>query len=334
MVIKSNFEWDNYLCSVTFLERRIKKCMGKNKENQKVKFYRMNWDATFYKDLLSGIGFVITEPSEMTFEGNKRKSLNGPQSPRYGTSYEDEQSFAERYRCTCGSFIGRQFEGEICPICGDPVESRDSDINVTGWISLGDNRIINPYYYHLFVQTLGKDVFPDMINARYMVSTDGKQEYASEEDLDFTPLSDYSGVGFEYFFDHYEEILEYFKTIKKNKTSTIDLLLKQKRQAFTSHIPIASTMLRPQSVTSDTFYFNSIDKEINTIFSLSESLKRCLDIEKEYILQRIQTRANNMWDIYFSTLNSKEGLIRDEILGGSLSKNLVRINAFNCGKLS
>lgn len=287
---------------------------------QKVKFIRMNWDAEFYKDLLDGTGFIITEPAEMSLDGDKRKSLDGPQSPRYGTSFEDEQSFIERYRCQCGKFMGRLFEGEVCPFCGKKVEFRDSDIKVTGWITLGDdNRVINPYYYNMFVKTIGKNEFPDLIYARYKIGTDGEREIATEDDTDYEPLSPYSGRGIDYFFDNYEEILEYFKKIKKNKASSIDLLLKQKRQAFISHIPIASTMLRPQSVTNDTFYFNSMDKEINTLFSLSESLKRCVDIERDYILQRIQTRLANMWDMYFSTLNSKEGLIRGEILGGSLN---------------
>lgn len=295
--------------------------MGKDimKGKRKVKFRRMNWDAEFYYDLLNGRGFVITEPAEMSLDGTKRKSLDGPQSPRYGTSYEDEQSFVERYRCECGGFVGRQFEGEICPICGKPVTYKDSDINVTGWISLGDNRVINPYYYNIFCKNLGQTIFPDMIYARYKVNTDGHQEIATEEDADYKPLSPFSGFGIDYFYEHYEEVLEYFKGVRKNKAKSIDLLLKQKRQAFTSHIPIASTLLRPQSITSDTFYFNSMDKEINTLFSLSENIKNCEEIERDYILHRIQTRINNIWDMYFDTLNLKEGFIRGEILGGSLN---------------
>ena len=61
------------------------------------------------------------------------------------------------------------------------------------------------------------------------------------------------------------------------------------------------------------------DKLINTTFSLSENLKSCVDVEKDYILQRLQLKVNEMWNLYFEELNGKDGLIRGEMLGGSLN---------------
>lgn len=126
----------------------------KRKKKTAVIMRRLNWDAEFYADMLKGDAFIITEPAEISLDGTKHKSLYGPQSPLYGTSYEDEQAFIERYRCQCGEFKGRLFEHEICPICGTPVEYKDSNINVTGWITLGDNRIISPYYYNVFLSDI------------------------------------------------------------------------------------------------------------------------------------------------------------------------------------
>lgn len=300
--------------------------MGKKKKKQKVRMRRLNWDAEFYYDLLHGDAFIISEPAEISLDGSKQKSLYGPNSPLYGTTYEDEQSFTERYRCRCGAFKSRQFEGEICPICGTKVEYKDSNINITGWISLGENRIISPYYYQVLQSAIGKSVFPDIIYAKYKITTDGKRVKPTEEDLDVKPSSPYAGIGVDAFYNNYENILRYFMNIKKNKTSTIELLLKQKRNVFVSHIPIPSTLLRPQSVTADTFYFQSIDKLINTTFSLSENIKNCVDVERDYILQRLQTKVNEMWKIYFNELNGKDGLIRGELLGGSLnftSRNVI-----------
>ena len=97
--------------------------MGKKKrQKQFVRVRRMNWDAAFYHDLASGDAFIISEPADVSLDGQKQKSLYGPNSPLYGTSYEDEQAFIERWRCQCGEFKSRQFEGEICPKCGTPVE--------------------------------------------------------------------------------------------------------------------------------------------------------------------------------------------------------------------
>lgn len=298
----------------------------KRKGKQKVQMKRLNWDSEFYVDLLRGTGFIISEPAEVTVDGTRQKSMYGPQSPLYGTTYEDEQSFIERYRCRCGAFKSRQFEGEICPICGTKVEFRDSDINVTGWISLGNNKIISPYYFNVLQQAIGKTVFPDIIYAKYKINKDGRVERLKDDDSDTKPSSPFAGIGVDDFYENYENIITYFMNQKKNKTRTFELLLKQKRCVFISHIPIASTLLRPQSVTSDTFYFNSIDKIVNTMFSLSENLKNCVNVEKPYILQRLQIKVNDMWNIYFEELNGKDGLIRGEMLGGSLnftSRNVI-----------
>lgn len=298
----------------------------RKRKKQKVRLKRLNWDAEFYYDIINGKGFVISEPAEISLEGTKQKSLYGPQSPLYGTTYEDEQAFIERYRCQCGSFKGRQFEGEICPICGQPVQSRDSNITFTGWISLGDNKIISPYYYNVFINAIGKNVFPDIIYAKYKITTDGRRVKPLDDEFDSKPSSPYAGIGVDAFYENYENIIKYFMSIKKNKTKTLNLLLQQKRSVFVSHIPIPSTLLRPQSITSDTFYFNSVDKLINTTFSLSQNLKNCIEVEKDYILQRLQKKVNSMWNVYFDELNGKDGWIRGEMLGGSLnftSRNVI-----------
>lgn len=283
---------------------------------------RINWDVEFYRDMAEGKNFVISEPAEINLDGNRKKSLYGPQSPLYGTSYEDEHAFIERYRCECGAFTSKIFEGEVCPICNTKVEYRDSDITIFGWITLGKNRVISPYYYRLFKFAIGDKVFPDIIYARYKITTDGKRIRPKDGDTDDIPLSPYSGLGIDYFYEHYEEILNYFKDLRKNKSHLINNLLKQKRSAFVSHIPVPSSLLRPQSITSDSFYYQSIDKLVNTTFSLSEALKACLDVERDYLLNRIQTKLNSMWDIYFNELSGKDKLIRGEMLGGSLN-NLV-----------
>ena len=293
--------------------------MSKKSSKQKVILKRLNWDACFYSDILTNKGFVITEPAEVSLDGSKQKSLYGPQSPLYGTTYEDDQSFIERYRCQCGAYKSRLFEGETCPICDTKVEFRDSDINMTGWISLGNNRIINPYYFNLLQGAIGKIVFPDIISGKYKITVNGRRLKLKDEDQDEKKTSIYDGIGVDEFYNRYEEILNYFKNIKKNKSRTFDLLLKQKRSVFISHIPIVSTLLRPQSITSDTFYFNSVDKIVNTLFSLSRFLVNAIDVEKPYILQRLQVKVNEMWNIYFNELNGKDGLIRGELLGGSLN---------------
>lgn len=307
--------------------------MSNQKTKKHVRMIRRNWDIDFYSDMMDGTGFIISEPAEVSLDGTKKKSLYGPDSPLYGTTYSDEQAFVERYRCECGAFHSRQFENEICPICGTKVQERGVNINTTGWITLGMNentsqinRIINPYYYKKLQKAIGRTVFPDIVKAVNSIDINGKKEKADVEEFDLKPSSPYAYIGIDEFFNKYEEILEYFKSTKKNKADQIDKLLKMKRAVFTSHIPIYSTLLRPQSVTADTFYYESISKIINTLYSLSENIKRCVDVEKDFILYRIQKKVNDMWEMNFSQLNGKEGLIRGELLGGSLnftSRNVI-----------
>ena len=296
--------------------------MGK----QIVRVKKVSWDILFYKDLMDGTGFIISEPAQVKIDKDKKKALYGPQSPLYGTSYEDEQAFIERFRCECGRFKGRQFEGETCPFCGTKITSKGNDIKITGWICTGENnKFIVPYWYEKLQKAIGKKIFPDIVTCKQRVDTDGhRSKYVPDENTQ--PLSPYSGIGIEEFMNQYDNILTYFQGVKKNKYDELQYLKENKSKVFASHVPIYSTLLRPQSITSDTFYYNSIDREINPLFTLSENIKDCNDIEKPFILQRIQERVNKMFEYNFELLNGKEGFIRDKLLGGSLnfsSRNVI-----------
>lgn len=300
------------------------------KKDIRVMFIRRNWNKDFYYDTIHGNGFIISEPAIVSLDGSKEKNLYGAQSPLYGASYEDEHSYSMRFRCKCGEFQSRQFEGEICPKCHTRIEEREENIGMTGWIYFGEyNKIVNPLYYFMLEKALGTTIFNDIITSKVRVTKDGKQEQLSPEDYDTPPSSIYAGIGIDGFYKHYEEIMTHFIKIKKNKKKDIEFLLNHKSMVFTYAIPIYSTMLRPQSITSDTFYFESMDKYINTLFTLSENIKNCIDIEREFILSRIQKKVLKMWNINFELLSGKEGWIRGEILGGSL--NFSSRNVIICG---
>lgn len=49
---------------------------------------------------------LLDEPSGISIDGVKEKSLHGALSPLYGTTYEDEHAFTERYRCGCTGDAG------------------------------------------------------------------------------------------------------------------------------------------------------------------------------------------------------------------------------------
>lgn len=289
-------------------------------KKRKVKARRINWDVQFYTDLMNGDGFIITEPAAVSLDGSKAKSYNGARSPRYGSTYGDEDEFMERWRCQCGTFTSRLFEGEVCPYCNHKVEYREVNIKMTGWITLGSNVCVNPYYYNILAKLIGKQVISDIVIGKHKITLDGKKVKPDEEDYDAPPSSPYAGIGVDAFFENFENIMKYFASVKKQKAMQILDLINVKRAVFTSHIPVYSTMLRGQSLTEDSFYFSKIDKLINTLFSLSEHIKNCVDVERDYILSRIQMKVNGMFDENMKLLIGKDAHIRGELLGGSLNQ--------------
>ena len=292
-----------------------------------VQVNRLNWDVAYHVDMLTNNGFVISEPATFNIDESKQKSLYGARSPLYGTSYEDETAFIERHRCECGAIKGRLFEGELCPVCGKPIQAKDVDIGFTGWIYLGKgNYIINPYSYNHLADCIGKTAFTDMLTSKPIVDKDGNSRLARPDEIECKSKHPFIGIGITGFRERYYEILDYFKSKKKSKESEFENLKKNACTVFTTHIPVYSTFLRPQSSTADTYYYNSIDKQINPLFTLSEKIKNCEHIDKHMVLGRIQHRVNKLWDENFNLINGKEGWIRGQILGGSLnytSRNVI-----------
>ena len=98
------------------------------------------------------------------------KNINGIYSSRFGQKLGDVNPYADRYSCECGYVKARINHGFECPICHTKVEFKDANIEFTGWISLGDNYIINPYYYNRLCDCIGKQVVPDIVNTKTIVT--------------------------------------------------------------------------------------------------------------------------------------------------------------------
>ena len=65
---------------------------------------------------------------------------------------------------------------------------------------------------------------------------------------------------------------------------------------------------------------------MNPLFTLSEKLKGSKEIDRAYILSRIQSRVNKLWATNFEFITGKDGWIRGQILGGALnytSRNVI-----------
>ena len=109
----------------------------------RIKFSRLNFETECMWDLMNHRGFIITEMPFSDIDKTVR-NMNGPRSPRFGSTYGDPDEFCDRYRCDCSRSIGAVFEGEECPYCHTKIEYKDIDILYTGWISFTPFHIISP----------------------------------------------------------------------------------------------------------------------------------------------------------------------------------------------
>ena len=123
------------------------------------------------------------------------------------------------------------------------------------------------------------------------------------------------------FFYHYEEIMEFYKRKRKQKAELIDKLIRDKASVFTSKIPVYSTALRMSSVTTESYYFSSVDKQIFPLTNISINLKKASPIEVPLYLYQAQMRLNELWDINFSLIDGKHGWVRGNVLGGMFNNS-------------
>jgi hypothetical protein len=286
-------------------------------------------------DLINDRGFLISEPPFADIDKSIR-NMNGPRSPRYGTTYGDVNEFMDRYRCKCGRTIGAAFEGEVCPYCNEPVEYKDVDIQYTGWLNFSPYRIISPLMFQRLQSALSKKNLENIIANDNLITSQGIiRKHTDTLEVKKSVLM-YHNIGLQEFYENYEEIMTYFKSKRKQKADLIDQLIRDKDLVWTSKIPVYSTTLRPSSVNSESYFFSSIDKHIYPLTNISINLKHAAPIEVPLYLYQAQMRVNEMWAINFQLIDGKHGWTRSQVLGGEFNYSGAFTCPFsrNCGNVS
>lgn len=284
----------------------------------RTKFTRMNLESECFYDCITDKGFLISEMPYADIDKSVR-NVNGPRSPRYGTTYSDPNEFADRYRCKCGRSYGAAFEGKECPFCHTTVQFKDVDIKYTGWLNLSPYKIINPLFYPRLQSALSRKVLEDIISNENIITPQGVIR-TKDDDLEVKKsILKYHNIGIKQFYENYEEIMEYYKTKRKQKADLIDSLIQDKDLVWTSKIPVYSTVLRPSSVTVESYYFSPADKQINPLTAISINLKKATDIEVPLYLYQAQMRANELWKLTFQLIDGKHGWTRGNVLGGEFN---------------
>lgn len=281
-------------------------------------FERLNLESECMYDCINGKGFLIKDPPFSDVDKTIR-NMDGPRSPRYGTTYGDNNEFMDRYHCKCGRTIGAAFEGEECPYCHTKIEYTDVDIMYTGWLNFYPYKIINPLYYQRLQSALSKKVLEDIISNENIITSAGIIRKHNDVIEVKKSMLTYHNIGLHEFYDNFEEIMTYYKGKRKAKAEIIDSLIEDKDRVWTSKLPVYSTVLRPQGVTVESYYFSPIDKQIHPLTNISLNLRKASPIEVPLYLYQAQMRANELWQLNFSLIDGKHGWTRANVLGGEFN---------------
>lgn len=302
--------------------------------NPRFRIIVSDWDSRCKDEITTGAGFRITERGKTDVK--REPGFYSIHSPLYGTDWKDENAFEDRYSCDCGKYIGRRYMDRefVCEKCNTPVRYIDTDLRKTGWFILDRNYIINPGMYRKLAWFFGTGHLQQML--RYVPEQD-RAKYMDNRS------SPFYGYGMIQFYEEFDKIVTFYFN-KNKKYDGYDFIRIHRQEIFVHCIPCYNMAMRKWMVRNGDVKYSDEDKIFQTLFSdhmlLNDNFEwqRRVDyrsgrkkdtsyLRKENILHRIQGYVNDIWELSFESIQRKEGIINEQILGGRLAKS-----KFSCPK--
>ena len=276
---------------------------------------KINLDLEREHDILNNNGFIISEPQ------NIKKDIKDPNSifsTKFGQTLKDVNPFGNRYKCPCGYTTQRINNGTRCKMCGQLVRYVDDDFEFFGWILLDNYYVIHPNIFKSIESVIGKKNLDDIIRYEDKKDIDGHIIIQEPQ-----PDKPYYGKGMKYLKEHFEEIMDFYKTT--NKKVMYDMVIENKDKIFIQSIPVFTTYLRPFDLSSSSLYFERTNAIYNMIAKLTKELNRPEEIEQNKkpqpvnkLLYDIQDYYNQLYEEIVAILSGKKGTIRT-LFGGRYS---------------
>jgi len=239
-------------------------------------------------------------------------------------SREDHSLIAS---CECKNLVGNFYEGLRCPKCNTIVKGsiESSAINDI-WIEIPPEikGVMNPQIYAILREWFKSGSSTYHLDNIFDVTSPLKEEFKDH----------IKGRGFNYFYDNFEYIMNFFMYIfpktANSKSKNHDIikifLEKNKDKIWCTKLPLLSSILQP--ITSEGHSLKYVNKNIKTILS---SIIDLIDIRvmKKTSPVTLHTLEKIMYDIYskyleYSTytkvnkLAQKTGVMRQHIFGTRL----------------
>lgn len=293
---------------------------------------RINLDKEREDDLMSGNGFIISEPSSIKKDINN--GINTIFSTRYGQTLQDVNAFADRYKCKCGHLKSRINHGIKCPICGERVKFLDDDFSYFGWIVIrGPYYLIHPNLYKSLEFLIGASKLTNIIRRVDEKDIDGFSISRKKDDKKLAQMfknksmdqilreEPFFGIGMISFKERIEEILEFYINKSPNKYEYYNDIMTNMDKLFIQSVPVYTTHLRPFRVEGEKLVFEGTNTIYNIMAKLAAELNRnSLRISKsrkpkEQLLFEMQNYYNELYKEIETGLAQKKGIIR-QLFGG------------------
>lgn len=280
--------------------------------------------------------------------GKKDKATNRRQ-------YTDDGLFSKKifgdidvpdsiYTCGCDKpLVGKFYEGQVCPHCGQKVVYMGKNVEITGWIDLSGNEYdddgnvskpgkgykILEYIQYLFLERIiGSENLRNIWQTPGIIDENGDFDGEEIEKVRTSkPCCKYWYVGMTEFYAKYDEILDYYIRLNKvdqpgSKAAPYVQYVRLRDEVFCDKIPVISPLLRPAKRDGDNLKLDEINNIYMEIVKLSHVLNDN-DIEIPLLFNSTFTMLQNQYfslvEYVINILNGKKGLIRNSMCGSRIN---------------
>lgn len=301
---------------------------------------RRSLEVDYAVDMITHNGFEITRPTKYSEVNINIDAL-----------VNSEKFMDTEYTCDCGAFIGNDIIGQKCPLCHSEIRLRSINFEYTGWINLGEHKVIAPTYYKKLTRVIGKNmlrfILGDYKEDKSVKYNDNDTTYDEKKQQkrrgkqaanDIATIKKkiakirhcYQGIGHDRFYERFEEILRACTNAQNQEE--METLIAEKECVFTSKIPVYSTAFRPVVKTSEDLKYPKVNKYFSSICSIQTRLSdMILDDEIIPALNDIQAKWIEVADITMrNEMAKKKGSIRAEIVGGTFSFSARAVVTLGC----
>jgi len=299
---------------------------------------KANMDIECIRDMQAGKGIRIYQAEAFEKKADKHtkkhmKTYHGLQSEFFGTDFADDEAYKERWRCKCGSYMGKVYarEGFVCEYCGQPVQMVEADLDKFGYIIMDKFYTFTPIYAAKLTEALGKvegiSILSKILEVKFK-DDNGDSSY-SQKEVELLKKHPFCHKGMTWLVEHIEEVLDFYMPKRPAQRALFMELYTDMEDLFTHCICVYSSLLRTEipgekgakdfKLKINTTYKSIIrlTNWINENSYLSEEEKN-VDWEHNINakLYAIYEEVMNIFDLEYASFQDKQGIIYSKVLGG------------------